>query len=706
MIIESDLRDLIYNKIEIISHDLTVIEKEKYIPNTIGTRGFIDIYAKDKNNNHVIIELKRSNQTARQALHEVIKYAEGIKSHFGATDGEIRIIIASTEWNELLVPFSHLVHKSPFSLQGVKINLDGKNITTESIEPLSYNKGRFISPYYTVYWYKDKISLNKGISSIKKIFEKSGINHFLLTVFNTEKPIPSPSKERRIAVLKEMAKFSNMDFIDHETELYSHIVFLSIQAISSEEQLDIIKLTKSEETYNDVLVSISDLDEDEKSDYLYEYTLDLEGTHYDDIEIGGTAKFSLYFNTQYILFEKIIREGFFSLNKNLTDETILNELKGNKGNSYHKLKCEISISDTKQLSILKEDIQSLLETNQAWQNQILQIINELEKNHPDSFIQIDIHHPRTALFSIYYTIKHGIEDGIYLPYYLLSLKDRDNNNIKNFYGCLQNTSESFSFDELIEKYYDGNISSLIFTMTWGGSDERDEEILDDAGLCYMSFFHDIVNDKKYSLINNKWRSENIKSILDNFLEFTERNHDLVNNLISEISFFDQGNIFSAPDIDTHIIIERSEVEAGDLSKIHDFMTFATSSFSAMRYFQGKVDISINGYDNDNELFMIDEVKDFLRKVNTEISYLFFFLNPNSPINILKILYLCFVKIENPIIHSNGIMEINITPHEEDIFFHTQFAGLNELTELCNMDLDKNKEITSSIMESIGIKTDL
>lgn len=705
MIIESELRDLIYNKIEIISHDLTVIEKEKYIPNTIGTRGFIDIYAKDKNNNHVIIELKRSNQTARQALHEVIKYAEGIKSHFGATDGEIRIIIASTEWTELLVPFSHLVHKSPFTLEGIKINLDNESITTENIAPLSYNRGRFISPYYSVYWYKDETSLNKGVSSIKKIFKQSGINNFLLTVFNTKKPIPSPSKERRIAVIKKMANLGNMDFIDHETEHYSYIVFLSIQAISSEEQLDTIKITKSEEIYNDVLFSISDLDEDQKSDYLYEYTLDLEGAHYDDFEIGSPAKFSLYFNTDNILFNKIIREGFFSLNENLTDEIILNELKGNKGNSYHKLKCEVNISDKKQLNILKENIQLLLENNQAWQNQILQIINELEKKHPESFIEIDIHHPRTALFSIYYTIKHDIEDGIYLPYYLLSVKDKNNNDIKNFYGCLQNNNESLSFDELIEKHYDGNISNLIYTMTWGGSDERDEEILDDAGLCYMSFFHDIVNDKRYSLINNKWRNENVKSILEIFHEYVEKNHGLINDLVNEVSFFDQGSIFSAPNIDTHIIIERSEVEAGDLSKIHDFMNFATSSISAMRYFQGKVDISINGYDSDNELFMIGEVKDFLRNVNNEISCLFFFLNPNSPNNILKVLYLCFVKIENSIIHPDGRVEINITPHEADIFFHTQFTGLNELTDLCGMDLDKNKEITHAIMESIEIKND-
>ncbi|HIF0959893.1 TPA: endonuclease NucS domain-containing protein, partial [Klebsiella pneumoniae] len=103
---ENELRDLVCERIDILGEDLILLDKEKYLPNKLGTKGFIDIYAKDKQNNHVLIELKRSNQAARQALHEVMKYAEGVKLYFGANDDEIRIIIASTEWSELLVPFS------------------------------------------------------------------------------------------------------------------------------------------------------------------------------------------------------------------------------------------------------------------------------------------------------------------------------------------------------------------------------------------------------------------------------------------------------------------------------------------------------------------------------------------------------------------------------------------------------------------------
>ena len=53
-------------------------KKEQYIPNKFGTRGFTDLYPKNEFGEHVIIEIKRSNSAAREALHEVNKYVESI----------------------------------------------------------------------------------------------------------------------------------------------------------------------------------------------------------------------------------------------------------------------------------------------------------------------------------------------------------------------------------------------------------------------------------------------------------------------------------------------------------------------------------------------------------------------------------------------------------------------------------------------------
>ena len=67
---ESALRDLIAQKISQLKPGLTLLQKEQYIPGKHGTKSFIDLYARDEKGRHVLIELKRSNIAARQALHE------------------------------------------------------------------------------------------------------------------------------------------------------------------------------------------------------------------------------------------------------------------------------------------------------------------------------------------------------------------------------------------------------------------------------------------------------------------------------------------------------------------------------------------------------------------------------------------------------------------------------------------------------------
>jgi RecB family endonuclease NucS len=69
---EAEIRDLLASQIDVLERGLTLIEKEKFIPNYIGTRSFIDLFARDPFGHFVLIELKRSNSAARDAIHEVL----------------------------------------------------------------------------------------------------------------------------------------------------------------------------------------------------------------------------------------------------------------------------------------------------------------------------------------------------------------------------------------------------------------------------------------------------------------------------------------------------------------------------------------------------------------------------------------------------------------------------------------------------------
>jgi len=76
---EQEIRDKLIKNLHIINEDYTFLDKEKYFPNEIGTKSFIDIFAKRSNGKYVVIEVKRSDAASREAIHELFKYLEAVK---------------------------------------------------------------------------------------------------------------------------------------------------------------------------------------------------------------------------------------------------------------------------------------------------------------------------------------------------------------------------------------------------------------------------------------------------------------------------------------------------------------------------------------------------------------------------------------------------------------------------------------------------
>src|SRR5271168_3161121 len=116
---EDEIRDYLAKHIDIIQPGLLLYAKELYIPSEIGTRSFIDLVARNPKGELILIELKRSATASREAIHEILKYVEGVKDHLAIREDEIRVIIASTDWSELLVPFSRLMADTTLAISGV-----------------------------------------------------------------------------------------------------------------------------------------------------------------------------------------------------------------------------------------------------------------------------------------------------------------------------------------------------------------------------------------------------------------------------------------------------------------------------------------------------------------------------------------------------------------------------------------------------------
>ncbi|WP_306368605.1 endonuclease NucS domain-containing protein [Nocardiopsis sp. CC223A] len=147
---EKHIRDHLAANLEILEpeHRLSLVATEFRIMNPHGADGFIDILAKDKNEMWVVIELKRSNASARQALHEVAKYTELLREQLSIPKDRIRSIIVSTTWHELRTSASNFARDWGHDLRGYEISAtpDGKISSIERVpwapEPFEHRPSR------------------------------------------------------------------------------------------------------------------------------------------------------------------------------------------------------------------------------------------------------------------------------------------------------------------------------------------------------------------------------------------------------------------------------------------------------------------------------------------------------------------------------------------------------------------------------------
>lgn len=137
--LESLIRNAIEARPELIEPGLVTVKANYHLENSEGTRGFVDVLARDHRGLFVVIEVKRSDSTAREALHEVLKYCELLRRERGLRADQVRAVIASTTWRELLVPFSELTRTSEYPIEGVELSLGDAfpdSLTASPVQPL------------------------------------------------------------------------------------------------------------------------------------------------------------------------------------------------------------------------------------------------------------------------------------------------------------------------------------------------------------------------------------------------------------------------------------------------------------------------------------------------------------------------------------------------------------------------------------------
>lgn len=189
---EGVIRDFLAKDLNLIEVGLELIDTEYHLPNNVGSKGFIDILARDKHGLIVVIELKRSDAAARQCIHELFKYTGLLAQNHGIRLDQVRCIAVSTDWHELLLPFSELSNSSTFQLTGFKLTVDinGRPLAASKVQPLPAQLGVELCPEYTVFLYGNNQRRTDDLERMQKNFDLIDITDYVLIELNHVKNDP------------------------------------------------------------------------------------------------------------------------------------------------------------------------------------------------------------------------------------------------------------------------------------------------------------------------------------------------------------------------------------------------------------------------------------------------------------------------------------------------------------------------------------
>ena len=558
---EFSIRDLLVDQLDCIEYGLQYLEKEKYIPSDIGTNSFIDIVARDSNDNWVIIELKRSNATARQAIHEVLKYVEAIKAHLGVRDDEIRTMIVSTIWDELLVPFSKFCSETSLDITGFKIDTSKPEmLTSQKVIPLKITAGRTLSPWHELNLYTNKENLLRGVESYVRANSSKGIDDYVLVVLEA----PLGHHEKVVATTREgfanvhrrysdEVNYNEIDALLEKLEEYKYILYFVPQLLSPEACKE--ALQRTDEDMEELTEILEDMEEEESLCTLHEHLFAAEPRTFSErYEIGYPAKFSsrLIANEGWSIVE-IKRYGSLARNQLLAERTIISEICGETGSSGQTFKRSISMASKSQVSAARLEIAECLPINPSWRSNILSHLDEIEKDHPDSVVDISIYSPSTGLFTLFFAVT--MEQGeSFIPSYSLAVKNNGDTTTL-FFGDLETRENNATFREVIDKFYDGDIGIFLLSATWGYRESKDTEIFDFIGIQYGSYRCD-VNGKDRKFIvwrDSTWREIDPIIPYQSLYHFIECKSIFMKHLVTKIGRRMNGGIVDASNTDRPLL---------------------------------------------------------------------------------------------------------------------------------------------------------
>jgi len=319
-------------RLELIEPGLQLVQREHYLRNEHGASGFLDILARDSKGRLVVIEIKKTDAAAREALQELFKYAALLRSKYLVRELDYRLVILAVEWHELLVPYSEFLQRASYEVSAGKVILDSSGLPerTEAVEPIETSKQRKFSTRHFLWAFQSQSAADLAAENIADHMQASGLRDFVL--------VRSRPTDARIS---------------DKTFLY-----FAQQELSLNEYQALLRRRLGEEEYQEYVDGISGLVEEEdriseSADqvWLPGYDALYGSLHCTDSEISHPEKAGRWFGEGKQAEVHIFRHGRF-VTDFISDEAIVSELIGHQGTSDIHLRMDAKVSSGPQMSAL------------------------------------------------------------------------------------------------------------------------------------------------------------------------------------------------------------------------------------------------------------------------------------------------------------------------------------------------------------------
>lgn len=535
-LIESRIRDHLVATLDVLEKGLEYVEKEKYLPNDVGTRGFVDILAKDKDGRWVLIELKRSEAASREALHEVLKYIEAFKKDRSVREHEIRVMVVSTEWRELIVPFSSFVARTSCNVEGIQLVVDGshKPVQATRVDPLPTYAGRVFAPWHELALYMNGDSAKRGRESYEHACKVKGVSDFVLVEM-----VPHPSHRDReldamVAAYESMgmSEHADRDNIAKKLPVFEKLLYFAPLIQLKEFCEAVVRKHAEPDDLAEFLEYIADMEPEEKLCALHEKVYEVgPDIHRDHIDISYPAKFgSKLLDDEGWTIRTIHRYGGLAANEILDDAIIISELRGNDGTTGQKYVRSISAKNKAELAAVQDDIRENFADNAQLSQQMLFCLDDALKAPNAEFLDIYIYNPSHITLSIYLEASDS-NGGAYVPNARIAVLAKDGSLLQIYYAALEANGRSPSFSRMLDAFYAGSPERLTTNLNWGGYDRKDAEVCEEIGLSYV--VHRLQSDLNvgHRLDNFRWIECKIRHPLQGFFDFIQSNGDFVGDIV-------------------------------------------------------------------------------------------------------------------------------------------------------------------------------